>query len=329
MKKRVFSGIQPSGVVHIGNYIGALKNWVSMQESFDAIYCIVDLHAITVSQDPAELRRNILLTASTALAVGIDPAQSLLFVQSDVPEHAELAWILNCVVYFGELNQMTQFKDKEKVRGVGTSAGLFTYPVLMTADILLYGTHAVPVGEDQKQHLELARLIARRANKQFPNLFEVPEPHIGKSGARVMGLDDPLVKMSKSAASEYNFIALTDTPDQIRKKCMKAVTDSDAVVRYDEEKKPAVANLLTIYSALSGQSIAAIVQQYEGKGYGEFKKGLADVVIAALAPVQKKIDDLQKNQDHVLDILKEGADKARAIAMPKMTEVKKRFGLGR
>jgi tryptophanyl-tRNA synthetase len=328
MKKRVFSGIQPSGVVHLGNYVGALKNWVAMQESYDCLYCVVDLHAITVPQEPAKLRQNILLTAATALAVGIDPAKSLLFVQSDVPEHAELAWILNCFVYFGELSRMTQFKDKSTVRGQGTSVGLFTYPALMTADILLYGTHAVPVGDDQRQHMELARDIARRINGDYPNLFVVPEPLIGKSGARVMGLDDPMVKMSKSATSEYNYIALTDTPDQIRKKCMKAVTDSEAAVRFDEEKKPAVSNLLTIYAALSNRSVEDIEKEYAGKGYGDFKKGLAEAAVATISPIQAKINDLLKNQDHIHSVLKTGAEKARDLSRPMMAKVRQTLGLG-
>ncbi len=328
MKKRVFSGIQPSGVVHLGNYVGALKNWVAMQADYDCLYCVVDLHAITVPQDPAKLRENILLTAATALAVGIDPAKSILFVQSDVPEHAELAWILNCFVYFGELSRMTQFKDKSTTRGQGTSVGLFTYPALMTADILLYGTHAVPVGDDQRQHMELARDIARRIDGDYPGLFVIPEPLIGKRGARVMGLDDPAVKMSKSASSEYNYISLLDTPDQIRKKCMKAVTDSDAAVRFDEKAKPAVSNLLTIYSSVTNRSVEDIEKEYAGKGYGDFKKGLAEAVVSALSPIQAKITDLQKNPDHIHKILKEGAEKARDLSRPMMTKVRQTLGLG-
>ncbi len=328
MKKRVFSGIQPSGVVHLGNYVGALKNWVAMQDDHDCLYCVVDLHAITVPQDPAKLKQNILLTAATALAIGIDPAKSILFVQSDVPEHGELAWILNCFVYFGELSRMTQFKDKSTSRGQGTSAGLFTYPALMAADILLYGTHAVPVGDDQRQHLELTRDIAKRMNGEFPNLFVMPEAFIGKRGARVMGLDDPMVKMSKSAKSEYNYISLIDTPDQIRKKCMKAVTDSDAAVRYDEEKKPAVSNLLTIYSAVTNRPIEEIEKEYAGKGYGDFKKGLAEATVAAITPIQTKINDLLKNEDHIHSLLKAGADKARELSRPMMANVRKTLGLG-
>jgi tryptophanyl-tRNA synthetase len=328
MKKRVFSGIQPSGVVHLGNYVGALKNWVAMQNEYDCLYCVVDLHAITVPQDPAKLKQNILLTAATSLAVGIDPEKSILFVQSDVPEHAELAWILNCFVYFGELSRMTQFKDKSTTRGQGTSVGLFTYPALMAADILLYGTHAVPVGDDQRQHLELTRDIARRMNGDYKDMFVIPEALIGKRGARVMGLDDPTVKMSKSATSEYNYISLLDTPDQIRKKCMKAVTDSEAAVRFDEEKKPAVSNLLTLYSALTNKSIDDIVNEYTGKGYGDFKKGLAEAVVAAVSPIQAKINDLLKNQDHIHSILKVGAEKARDLSRPAMAKVRATLGLG-
>jgi len=326
MRKRVFSGIQPSGIVHIGNYIGALKNWVTMQQTYDCVYCVVDLHAITVPQEPDILKESILKTAAATLAVGIDPSQSILFVQSDVPEHSELAWILNCFTYYGELSRMTQFKDKSILRGQGTSVGLFTYPALMAADILLYDTHAVPVGEDQKQHLELTRDVARRLNNQFHNLFVVPEPYIGKWGARVMGLDDPSVKMSKSASSEMNYISFTDTADQIRKKIKRAVTDSGSDVTYDEEKKPAVSNLLSIYSGLCDRSIEELVEQYKGKGYGDFKKELAEVVVEALAPHQNRMAELLSDRAQLQKILQHGAEKARAIAQPKLTEIKKRLG---
>lgn len=328
-KKRVFSGIQPSGVVHIGNYIGALKNWVTMQKEYDCLYCIVDMHAITVPQDPTELHDRILLTAATTLAVGINPSESILFVQSDVPEHGELAWILNCEVYYGELTRMTQFKDKSTVRGQGTSAGLFTYPILMAADILLYGTHAVPVGEDQKQHLELSRLLARRLQKNMPDLIVEPEPVIGKKGARVMGLDDPQAKMSKSASSEYNYISFSDTPDLIRKKIRKAVTDSGTTIEYNEETKPALSNLLTIYAAFSNKSIEDIVRSYEGKGYGDFKKDLAEVVVAGLDPIQKRIHEYMSDLPQLDKILSDGAAKAKALAEPRMREIRKRMGLGR
>lgn len=328
-KKRVFSGIQPSGVVHIGNYIGALKNWAAMQNDYDCIYCIVDLHAITVPQDPKDLRARILFTTATTLASGIDPKQSILFVQSDVPEHAELAWLLNCVVYYGELTRMTQFKDKSTVRGEGTSAGLFTYPVLMTADILLYGTHAVPVGDDQRQHLELARLIARRMEKDVPDWVVVPNAFIGKKGARVMGLDDATAKMSKSASSEYNYISLADSPDLIRKKIKKAVTDSGSTIEFDEEKRPAIANLVTIYSALSDKTVEDVVQMYAGKGYGDFKKDLAEVVIEGLAPMQKRIQDFMSDPAQLQHVLTEGAEKASAIARPRMAQLKKTMGLGK
>jgi tryptophanyl-tRNA synthetase len=328
-QKRVFSGIQPSGVVHVGNYIGALKNWVAMQAEYNCLYCIVDLHAITVPQDPKELHECILKTAATTLAVGIDPAKSILFVQSDVPEHSELAWILNCFIYFGELSRMTQFKDKSTTRGVGTSTGLFTYPALMAADILLYDTHAVPVGDDQRQHLELARMIARRINNQFPDLFVVPEPFIGKKGARVMGLDDPSTKMSKSASSELNYISFTDAPDVIRKKIKKAVTDSGTTIEFDEEKRPAVSNLVTIYSAFSGLTTEAVVEKYHGKGYGDFKKELAEVVVEGMAPLQKKISEIQSDLSQVEKQLALGAEKARDLARPKMAAIKKTLGLGR
>jgi len=329
MKKRVFSGIQPSGLVHIGNYIGALKNWVEMQDTYDCVYCIVDLHAITVPQDPKELHQSILRTAAITMAVGVDPSRSVLFVQSDVAAHSELQWILNCFVYFGELSRMTQFKDKSTQRGVGTSSGLFTYPILMAADILLYDTQAVPVGEDQKQHLELSRLVARRMNNQFPDLFVVPEPFIVKHGARIMGLDDPTAKMSKSASSEQNFISLVDTPDEIRKKFKRAVTDSGSEVQFDEEKKPAVSNLLSIYSAMTNQPVEEIVARYAGRGYGDFKKELAEAVIETLAPIQKRIQEFESDPGQLEKILSDGASKAAAIAEGKLSEVKKRLGLGR
>ena len=335
-QKRVFSGIQPSGIVHIGNYIGALKNWAAMQTTHECLYCIVDLHAITVPQDPAELRKRILLTAATTLASGVDPDKCVLFVQSDVAEHAELAWVLNCFIYYGELQQMTQFKDKSTIRGQGTSTGLFTYPCLMAADILLYDAHAVPVGDDQRQHLELSRLVARRMNKMFGGdekpprpLFVVPEAFIGKFGARVMGLDDPTVKMSKSASSDYNYISLSDTPDVIRRKIKKAVTDSGSTVEYNEETKPAVSNLLSIYSAFSNESVEAVVARYAGRGYGDFKKDLAEVVVNGLSPIQTKIHEWLTDRDRLEKILADGAEKARALARPKMAEVRARLGLGR
>lgn len=328
MKKRVFSGIQPTGLVHIGNYIGALKNWVAMQADYDCIYCVVDLHAITLPQDPNELRAATLRTTAAILAVGVDPVKCVLFVQSDVPEHSELAWILNCFVYFGELSRMTQFKDKSTLRGQGTSAGLFNYPALMAADILLYDTNAVPVGDDQRQHLELTRDLARRINNQFPNLFVIPEPFIGTYGARVMGLDDPSVKMSKSAKSQYNYISLSDSPDEIRKKIKKAVTDSGTDIVYDPDKKPALSNLLSIYGAFSNQSVEEICSNYQGKGYGAFKTDLAEVVVQGLAPIQKKFKELEADRAYLVRILSQGAEKARSIAQPKMAAVRKQLGLG-
>ena len=328
-KKRVFSGIQPSGIVHIGNYIGALKNWVSMQETHDCLYCIVDLHAITVPQNPKELANRIQETAAITLAVGVDPDRSILFVQSDVPEHSELAWILNCFVYFGELSRMTQFKDKSTTRGEGTSTGLFTYPALMAADILLYNTQAVPVGDDQRQHLELTRDIARRLNNLYPDLFVIPDAFIDKKGARVMGLDDPAAKMSKSASSEYNYISFSDSADVIRKKIKKAVTDSGSDVKYDETERPAISNLLTIYSAFAKQPIETIVDKYKGKGYGDFKKDLAEVVIEGLAPLQKKLAEIMADRSHIEKILSQGAEKARDLAGPRMAEIKRTLGLGR
>lgn len=299
-----------------------------MQDDYDCIYCIVDLHAITVPQNPETLRDAILRTAATTLAVGIDPAQALLFVQSDVPEHAELAWLLNCFTYHGELGQMTQFKDKARVRGVGTSTGLFTYPVLMTSDILLYDTHAVPVGEDQRQHLELARLTARRVNKQFDDLFVVPAATIPKAAARVMGLDDPTAKMSKTASSAFNYVAFSDDADTIRKKIRKAVTDSGTDIRFDPGTRPAISNLLTIFGALSGRSPEEVAAAYQGKGYGHLKNDLAETVVEALAPIQGRIADHLSDLPGLRRILADGAEKARAIARPKVAEFRRRLGLG-
>lgn len=323
-KKRIFSGVQPSGELHIGNYLGAIKNWVKLQDDFESIFCIVDLHAITVPQDPEELRRKTLEIAKIYLAAGIDPKKSTIFVQSHVKEHTELAWILNTITGISELEKMTQFKDKSKKEGVESArVGLFDYPVLMAADILLYNTEVVPVGEDQTQHIELARTLARRFNKRFGDTFFVPKPHIQKEGMRVMGLDDPTKKMSKSAASEYNYISLLESPEMIEKKVKRAVTDSESNISYSEDR-PAVKNLIDIYSGFSGMTPEEIVKEYEGKGFGDFKQGLTKVVLEFMIPFQEKYSSL-KDED-VLNILQDGARVASSIAEAKMVEVKNKVG---
>lgn len=329
MKELCLSGLQPTNVVHIGNYIGALKQWSEMQNRYPCLFCIVDLHAITVPQDPKVLRENTLNAAATYLATGIDPNHSHIFIQSEVPEHAELGWILTTLVKMSELERMTQFKDKAKKRGENVGAGLFTYPALMAADILLYNATAIPVGEDQMQHLEMARVLARRFNQTFGETFAIPQAFIQKAGARIMGLDDPTVKMSKSAASPANYIALSDTDDVIRKKIMRAVTDSGSDISYDPIKRPALANLLTIYHHMTGAHLKDVEKEFAGKGYGDFKKALAEAVITHLAPMRAKIAEYRSDDGELTRILDKGRDFARAAAAAKMDDVRKKVGLGR
>ena len=329
MPDLLLSGVQPTNILHIGNYIGALKQWADIQHRYRCFFCVVDLHAITVPQDPKMLRANVLNTAAAYLASGIDPERCRIFVQSEVHEHTELGWILSTLVKIAELERMTQYKDKALKRGENVGAGLFTYPALMAADILLYDTTVVPVGEDQMQHLELTRMLARRFNQDFGETFVVPQPLIQKVGARIMGLDDPNVKMSKSASSVANFIALTDDADTIRKKIARAVTDSENSISYDAVERPAVSNLLTIFHHATGKDISHIAQEYNGKGYGEFKKGLAEAVIAMLAPVQKKYNEYLKDPAELSRILDHGRDEARELASAKINIVRDRMGLGR
>ncbi|GMA51588.1 tryptophan--tRNA ligase [Alicyclobacillus contaminans] len=324
MAKRVLSGIQPSGTLTLGNYLGAMKHFVALQDEADCVFCVVDLHAITVPQDPAELRQNTLNLAALYLAAGIDPTRSTLFVQSHVPAHAELGWILQCVVHYGELGRMTQFKDKASQRDVVT-AGLFTYPALMAADILLYQADLVPVGEDQKQHLELTRDIAERFNQRYGETFVIPEVYIPEVGGRIMSLEDPTKKMSKSDASQGAFISMLDNPDVIRKKISRAVTDSGREVRFDKENKAAISNLLTIYSLCAGVPIAELEARYEGQGYGPFKKDLAEAVVAALEPIQVRYRELVGSSE-LRNILREGAEKAAAKAEVTLQKVKERLG---
>lgn len=325
--KRVFSGIQPSGDLHLGNYLGALKRWVDEQGEKDNIFCIVDLHAITVPQDPKELRRKIRELAAIYFAAGIDPEKSTVFAQSDISAHAELAWILNCYTPMGWMNKMTQFKDKAGEKRESVSVGLYDYPVLMAADILLYQTDEVPVGEDQKQHVEITRDIAERFNSIYGETFKLPEPKISTIAARVMGLDDATKKMSKSNPNPNSRINLLDSPDLIRSKIMKATTDSEGVVKFDESR-PGIYNLLEIYLTLTGKSKEDIESKFEGKGYGDFKKELAEVVVESLKPLQEKYQKLMQNPETIEKMLQEGADKIRPIAEKTLNEVKEKVGLG-
>lgn len=321
--KRIFSGIQPSGNLHIGNYLGAIKNWVKLQDEYESIFCVVDMHAITIPQNPEELKKRILEVAKIYLASGINPEKSSIFIQSHISEHAELCWILNTLAKISEMERMTQFKDKSGKNREGVGMGLFDYPVLMAADILLYDTEKVPVGEDQLQHIEITRTLANRFNKKFGETFIIPEPFITQEGMRIMGLDDPAKKMSKSAKSEYNYIALTDNAETIKKKIKKAVTDSGSEIKY-AESKPALYNLINIYSGFSDKSPKEIERMYVGKNYSDFKTDLAEVIISALAPIQEKMADL--SDEKVLEILKAGAQKVRPLAKKKLEEVKKKIG---
>jgi tryptophanyl-tRNA synthetase len=324
--KRIFSGVQPTGNIHIGNYLGALKQFVELQDDNDCIYCIVDLHSITVPQDPSKLKENILNVAALYLAVGLDPKKSTIFVQSDVAAHSELAWILMCNSYTGELSRMTQYKQKSKDRE-SAPAGLFTYPILMAADILLYDTDIVPVGNDQKQHIELTRDIAIRVNNAYGETFVVPDGRFLKEGARIMSLDDPTSKMSKSAQNEHSRISLLDEPSKIKKSIMRATTDSEGSIRYDIENKPGISNLLSIYSVFTGISIEKLEEQYQGQGYGVFKKDLVEIVCDSLAPIKERYNEIRPSSE-LIDILKDGAERADLIAQKTMKRVKERFGLG-
>ncbi|MFF2441581.1 tryptophan--tRNA ligase [Priestia megaterium] len=327
MMKTIFSGIQPSGTITLGNYIGAMKQFVELQHDYNCHFCIVDQHAITTPQDRLALRKNIRSLAALYVAVGIDPAKSTLFIQSEVPAHTEAGWMLQCVAYIGELERMTQFKDKSAGKEA-VSAGLLTYPPLMAADILLYNTDLVPVGEDQKQHLELTRDLAERFNKKYNDIFTIPEVRIPKVGARVMSLQDPTKKMSKSDPNQKAFITLLDDAKTIEKKIKSAVTDSEGIVRYDKENKTGISNLLSIYSILANKSIEDIEAMYEGKGYGDFKADTAKVVAEALAPIQKRYYELVDSSE-LDDILDQGADKANATANKMLRKMRNAMGIGR
>ena len=314
MKPVVLSGIQPSGRLTLGNYLGALKNWLTLHEQYECYYMLVDLHAITVRQDPKILRERCYEFLALYIACGLDPAKNTLFVQSHVSAHARLAWLLNCYTQMGELNRMTQFKDKSQKHADNINAGLFDYPVLMAADILLYDTAQVPVGDDQKQHLELTRDIALRFNNLYGKVFKVPEPMIPPVGARIMGLQDPTAKMSKSGEAETDALYLLDPPDVITRKFKRAVTDSASEVRYAPKEKPGVANLMTILSVITGEPFAAIETRFVGQGYGPFKQAVADAVIEVLKPVQEKYRDVRADEAGLRAILKSGAERARTHA---------------
>ncbi len=325
-RMRVFSGIQPTGSAHVGNLLGAIRQFVELQTRADCLFCVVDLHALTLPQDPDALRAATLQVAAIYLACGIDPHRSTVFVQAQVPAHAELAWLLGCEATYGELGRMTQFKDKASVRD-SVSLGLFAYPVLMAADILLYGSTHVPVGDDQRQHLELARDLAGRFNARHGETFPVPQALIGKTGARVMSLQNPAEKMSKSAPDPASRIELLDPPDVVRTKLRRAVTDSGREVRYDRDAKPAVANLLEIFSLVSGDAITALEARYGDGGYGRFKQELAEAMVAALAPIQTRYQALMQAPDHLEGVLAAGARRAVAAAAPTMRTVRGHLGL--
>jgi len=325
-KKRIFSGIQPTGNLTLGNYIGALRNFSLLQDEYDCLYSIVDLHALTVRQNPAELRKACLRTMSIFLASGLDPEKNIIYFQSQVAAHAELAWLLDCFTYMGELSRMTQFKDKSAKHADNINCGLFAYPVLMAADILLYQTDLVPIGADQKQHLELSRDIAERFNGIYGDVFTVPEPYIPKVGARVMSLQEPTRKMSKSDP-EDTYIAILDKPEIIRKKVRRAVTDCDNTVIFDPENKPGVANLMSIMSALTGRTMDDIANEYNGGGYGRFKDAAADCVIATLEPIQNEYDRIIADKAYLQQVMTSGYERAGMLAHKTMLKVRKKLGI--
>lgn len=326
-KKVILSGIQSTGNLHLGNYLGAIKNWEKMQDEYDCNYMIANLHTLTIRNDPEKLRNNTLNLLALYIAAGINPEKSNIFIQSQVSEHSELAWVLNCYTYMGELSRMTQFKDKSAKHADNINAGLFTYPVLMAADILLYQADLVPVGEDQKQHLEITRDIAERFNSIYGETFKIPDAYVTKIAARVMGLQNPTSKMSKSSTDANDCVFLTDDANVILKKFKKAVTDSENVVRYDKENKPGISNLMSIYSAITGKSNEEIEKEFNGKGYGDFKTKVAEGVIEELRPIQEKYKELIDNPKYLEDIYTKGAEKAKAIAEKTLRDVYEKIGL--
>ena len=327
--KRVLSGIQPtSDSFHLGNYLGAIKQWVELQDGHDAFYCIVDLHALTVETDPALLRKRTLASAAQLLALGISPEKSTLFVQSQVPQHNQLGWIMECMTGFGEASRMTQFKDKSSKAGADSArVGLFTYPMLQAADILLYQPHFVPVGEDQRQHIELTRDLAGRFNSRYGQTFQIPEAYILKTAAKINDIQEPTAKMSKSSGSAAGVIEIMDTPEANLKKIKSAVTDAGREVKFDLAEKPGISNLLTIHSALSGRTISDLENEFAGKGYGDFKTAVAEVVVEYLRPIRAKAVELLEDEKHLLDILHQGSAKARVVAQETVNATYKNLGV--
>ena len=327
--KRVLSGIQPtSDSFHLGNYLGAVKQWVELQDGHDAFYCIVDLHALTVETDPALLRKRTLASAAQLLALGISPEKSTLFVQSQVPQHNQLGWIMECMTGFGEASRMTQFKDKSSKAGADSArVGLFTYPMLQAADILLYQPHYVPVGEDQRQHIELTRDLAGRFNSRYGQTFQIPEAYIFKTAAKINDIQEPTAKMSKSSGSAAGVIEIMDTPEANLKKIKSAVTDAGREVKFDMAEKPGISNLLTIHSALSGRTISDLENEFAGKGYGDFKTAVAEVVVEYLRPIRAKAVELLEDEKHLLDILHQGSAKARVVAQETVNATYKNLGV--
>ncbi|NLN97447.1 MAG: tryptophan--tRNA ligase [Eubacteriaceae bacterium] len=326
-KKTVYSGIQPSGTFTIGNYLGAMRNWVPMQDQYDCIYAIADLHALTVPQVPAELRKRTYESVAMLLAIGIDPQKSILYVQSHVPAHTELTWLLNCNAYMGELSRMTQYKDKSERQGKNIRVALFDYPVLMAADILLYETDLVPVGDDQKQHVELVRDLAGRFNQNYSPTFVLPEPYFGESGTRLMSLQDPSRKMSKSDENQNAYVSMTDQPQVIRNKFKRAITDSIGKVQYDKTSQPGIANLMDIYSSCTGRSYEEIEKEFEGKGYGDFKMAVGEAVVEVLEPIQQTYNELIKDKANLDNLMKENAQKAAVRAQKVLRKVRRKVGL--
>lgn len=324
-KKVIFSGIQPSGQLTLGNYLGAIKNWVKLQDEFDCYFCVVDLHAITVKQEPKNLRQRTLEVLAIYIASGIVPEKNTLFIQSHVPAHSEAAWLLTCNTYMGELGRMTQYKDKSQKYGDSIGAGLFTYPVLMAADILLYNTDLVPVGQDQKQHLELARDVANRFNNAYSPTFKVPDPYIPKIGAKIMSLQEPTKKMSKSDDNPNSYILIMDPPEVIRKKVSRAVTDSLGIINYTDEQ-PGVKNLLDILIAINGSTAEELVTYYKDKGYADLKKDVADAIVSELEPVQNKVNEILKDKKALEEIYKLGAEKASYVSMKTLRKMQKKIG---
>jgi tryptophanyl-tRNA synthetase len=325
-KKTIFSGIQPSGTLTLGNYLGAIKNWVELQDSYNCYYCVVDLHGLTVRQEPAQYRQRCLDTLALLIAAGLDPEKNIIYMQSHVSAHAELMWLLNCFTYLGELSRMTQFKEKSERHADNINAGLYTYPVLMAADILLFSSDLVPVGADQKQHLEITRDIALRFNNIYGDVFTIPEPYISKAGARIMSLTDPESKMSKSDENENSYVSLLDPPEKIKSKFKRAVTDSGSDIRYSEDK-PGVSNLISIYSAVTGKTFEEVEQEFSGCGYGVLKSRAGDAVCAALEPLQKRYGEVRGDREHLASVMKRGAETAEANAQRMLRKVKKKIGL--